>query len=366
MKELKDALLENGYSGEEELQEKEIINEELSFTKLRDKLYSLGDVVFEDQNNHIYIVNIKSNILSNTVTIAIKWKAKKIYLCGYSSKGLIKSNSVQKQFKRIENVIISGSSPNKKSIKKPIVIAICSVIFVLLVIFSIRVITIKVATDDYNNAVNGFNKTVEEYNRIAVKGDIKAVSDLPESMETIELQSTDFLSMIGVSFSNNSGEKIRKDTDTVREITTDTENAIAIVNQLICPKQDFVIQKLKSIDSIKGIEAVTKENNPDELLNKDGGYYGCLYFTINLLDEKTIPGKSIVDKGTDAGGAIELYNSLDDAKKRCEYLASYDGTILTTGSYVLVGTMVIRTSFKLDDNEQYQLTDSIIKAITTI
>ena len=55
MKELKDALLENGYSGEEELQEKEIINEELSFTKLRDKLYSLGDVVFEDQNNHIYI-----------------------------------------------------------------------------------------------------------------------------------------------------------------------------------------------------------------------------------------------------------------------------------------------------------------------
>ena len=76
MKELKDALLENGYSGEEELQEKEIINEELSFTKLRDKLYSLGAVVFEDQNNHIYIVNIKSNILSNTVTIAIKRKAK--------------------------------------------------------------------------------------------------------------------------------------------------------------------------------------------------------------------------------------------------------------------------------------------------
>ena len=191
--------MENGYSGEEELQEKEIINEELSFTKLRDKLYSLGDIVFEDKNNHIYIVNIKSNILSNTVTIAIKWKAKKIYLCGYSSKGLIKSNSVQKQFNRIENVIISGSSPNKKSIKKSIIIAICSVIFVLLVIFSIRVITIKVATDDYNIAVNGFNKTVEEYNGIAVKGDIKAVSDLPESMETIELQSTDFLSMIGVS-----------------------------------------------------------------------------------------------------------------------------------------------------------------------
>ena len=366
MKELKDALLENGYSGKEELQETEILNEGLSFTKLRDKLYSLGDIVFEDQNNHIYIVNVKSSFLSNTVTVAIKWKSNKICLCGYCSKGLIKTNSVQKTFKKIENVIISDSLPNKKSIKKLIIIAICSVILVLLGIFSIRVIMIRVATDDYNNAVNDFNKTVEEYNGIAIKGDVKSVSDLPESMETIDLQSTDLISMIGVSLSNNSSEKIRKDTDTVREITTDNENAIAIVNQLICPKQDFVIQKLKSIDSIKGIEAVTKENNPDGLLNKDGGYYGCLYFTTNLLDEKTIPGKSIVDKGTDAGGAIELYNSLDDAKKRCEYLASYDGTILSSGSYVLVGTMVIRTSFKLDDNEQLKITDSIIKAMTTV
>lgn len=102
------------------------------------------------------------------------------------------------------------------------------------------------------------------------------------------------------------------------------------------------------------------------MLNKDGGYYGCLYFTTILIDENSIPGKSIVDKGTDAGGAVELYSSLEDAKKRCEYLASFDGTILSTGSYVLIGTMVIRTSFELDDNEQYQLTDSIIKAMTTV
>ncbi len=366
MKELKDALLENGYSGEEKLQETEILSEGLSFIKLRDKLYSLGDIVFEDKNNYIYIVNIKPSFLSNTVTVAIKWNSKKICLCGYSSNGFINSSSVQKAFKRIENVIIRDSSPNKKSIKKPIIITICSLMIVSFVIFSIRAIKIKVATDDYNNAVNGFNKAVEEYNGIVVKGDVKAVSDLPESMETIHLQSTDLFSMIGVSLSNNSSEKIRKDTDTVRELTTDNENAIAIVNQLICPKQDLVNQRLKSIDSIKGIEAVTKENNPDGLLNKDGGYYGCLYFTTNLIDEKTIPGKSIVDKGTDAGGSVELYNSLDDAKKRCEYLASYDGTILTTGSYVLVGTMVIRTSFKLDDNEQYKLTDSIIKAMTTV
>ena len=227
-------------------------------------------------------------------------------------------------------------------------------------------ITIKSATEDYNNVAKVFNQTVEEYNEIAVKGDFKAVSDLPESMETIGLQSTDLFSILRVAFSNNNREKIEKDAETVREITNDNENAITIVKQLICPKQDFVQQKLKSIDAIKDIEAVTEENNPDGMLNKDGGYYGCLYFTTILIDENSIPGKSIVDKGTDAGGAVELFSSLEDTKKRCEYLASFDGTILTTGSYVLIGTMVIRTSFKLADNEQYQLTDSIIKAMTTV
>lgn len=365
MKELIDALKKNGYSGEE-LQEKEIKSKGLSFTKLRDKLYALGEIIFEDQFKHIYIVTIKPNILSNTVTVAIKWKTNNLYFCGYSSKGLIKNNSVEKSFAKIESTVHKDPKPQKRSYKKVIIISICSVVFLIGTIITIRAITIKSATEDYNNVVKGFNQTVEEYNEIAVKGDLKAVSDLPESMETIGLQSTDLFSILRVAFSNNNREKIEKDAETVREITNDNENAIAIVKQLICPKQDFVQQKLKSIDAIKDIEAVTEENNPDGMLNKDGGYYGCLYFTTILIDENSIPGKSIVDKGTDAGGAVELYSSLEDAKKRCEYLASFDGTILTTGSYVLIGTMVIRTSFKLDDNEQYQLTDSIIKAMTTV
>ena len=366
MKELIDALKKNGYSGEEELQKKEIKSEGLSFTKLRDKLYALGEIIFEDQVKHIYIVTIKPNILSNTVTVAIKLKTNNLYICGYSSKGLIKNNSVEKSFAKIESTVHKDSKPQKRLYKKAIIISICCVVFLIGTIITIRAITLKAATENYNNVVKGFNQTLEEYNEIAVKGDLKAVSDLPESMETIGLQSTDLFSILGVAFSNNNREKIEKDAETIREITNDNENAIAIVKQLICPKQDFVQQKLKSIDAIKDIEAVTEENNPDGMLNKDGGYYGCLYFTTILIDENSIPGKSIVDKGTDAGGAVELYSSLEDAKKRCEYLASFDGTILSTGSYVLIGTMVIRTSFELDDNEQYQLTDSIIKAMTTV
>lgn len=79
--------------------------------------------------------------------------------------------------------------------------------FLIGTIITIRAITIKSATEDYNNVVKGFNQTVEEYNEIAVKGDLKSVSDLPESMETIGLQSTDLFSILGVAFSNNNREK---------------------------------------------------------------------------------------------------------------------------------------------------------------
>lgn len=366
MQELIDVLKDNGYSEKERIYNKEITIDEVSFAKLRDRLLPLGEFLFEDRPNHILVIAIKQNLFSNTVTVAIKWTLKKIYLCGYSAEGLIKHNSVAKAFERIEKAVAGEIAPQKKSYKRFVIIGICAAVLLFFTIIIFRAINLKSATDTYNQAVDVFNQTVDNYNAIAVKGDLKAVSDLPESMEKINMQNSDLFSLAGAVFNGNSKEKIEKDTKTVREITEDNKNAISIVSRLICPKQDYIEQKLKSIDTIKGVEAVTKENDPDGILGKEGGYYDCLYFTTNLIDESSIPGKSVVEKGTDAGGAVELYNSLEDAKKRCEYLASFDGTILTTGSYVLVGTMVIRTSFKLDVNEQYQLTDSIVKAITTV
>ena len=102
VQELIDVLKDNGYSGKERVYNKEITTDELSFAKLRDKLLPLGKFLFEDQSNHIFIIAIKQNLFSNTVTVAIKWKPKNISLCGYSAEGLIKYNSVDKAFERIE------------------------------------------------------------------------------------------------------------------------------------------------------------------------------------------------------------------------------------------------------------------------
>lgn len=366
MEELLNALKNIGISENEKFQESEILIDNLSFTKLRDKLYELGEIIFEDLDNHIYVVVFKSNLISNTVTIAIKWNPEKIFMCGFCKNALLKNKSVQKAFYKIEKTLSNPKQAPKKSYKKIIIIVICSLFILIVTIILFRITTLKDVTDCYNSAVEVYNQTVQEYNSLAIKGELKAISDIPESMEKINPQNTDLISMIGVALSNNNKQKIEKDTETVYQITKDNENAIALLKQIITPKQDTIEQKLKLVKNIKGIEEVTKDKNPNDMLNKDGGYYGCLYFTISLIDEKSVPGKSIVEKGTDTGGAIELFNNLDYAKKRCEYLASFDGTLLTTGSYVLVGTMVIRTSYKLDSNEQYLLTDNIIKAITSI
>ena len=53
-------------------------------------------------------------------------------------------------------------------------------------------------------------------------------------------------------------------------------------------------------------------------------------------------------------------------QNRVSYLAGFDNTILYSGSYAIVGTMVIRTSYLLTDEEQYNLTDAITRAVTKI
>ena len=57
---------------------------------------------------------------------------------------------------------------------------------------------------------------------------------------------------------------------------------------------------------------------------------------------------------------------MQDAEARCEYLSGFDNTILYTGSYAIVGTMVIRISYAYTDEAQYEMTDRIAKAFTQL
>lgn len=364
MKELIDALKENGYSGKEKLEETEITVSNLSFVKLRDKLYSMGEIIEEKKEEKIYVAEIKASKFGDAALVAMKLHGNKLSLCGFCDMGLLNTKTMQKVFSKIECALIETQPIKTKSYKKPIVLSIIGVLVVIICVILFLGIGIMNATNEYNLAVEKFNITVKEYNDLTKKGQFDYISDMPKKMEELKPQDSSYLSALGIVFSPNNKEKIDKDISTVKTMTEENRSIISIAKQIIYPKEDFVKNRISKVKEIKNIEAVTKKNDPNGLLNKKGGYKSCLYFTTTLLDNKKVKGNSIVSKGTDGGGAVEVFETLKDAKNRCEYLASFDGTMLTTGSYALVGTMVIRISYRLDETEQYKITDSIIKALT--
>ena len=120
------------------------------------------------------------------------------------------------------------------------------------------------------------------------------------------------------------------------------------------------------IDEIKYVKAVTEDNDPNGQLNKPGGYTATVYFESSNVDQNEVYGTDLIEKGTDAGGAIEVYATEEDAHKRNDYLATFDGTVLASGSHRVVGTVVIRTSDELTASKQKALEAKIISALAAL
>lgn len=146
----------------------------------------------------------------------------------------------------------------------------------------------------------------------------------------------------------------------ISEKQTAYQNSVLQMKQITNPNEDFVIQRLKGIPNISGYQAVTEDYDPNGNLNKQGGYTSTVYFSTPLIDQSSVYGNDIVDKGTECGGAIEVYASEEDAEKRDSYLASFDGAgMLNSGSHKVLGTIVIRTSTKLTATQQNEFTNNI-------
>lgn len=146
----------------------------------------------------------------------------------------------------------------------------------------------------------------------------------------------------------------------ISEKQTAYQNSVLQMKQITNPNEGFIIQRLKGIPNISGYQAVTEDHDPNGNLNKQGGYTSTVYFSTPLIDQSSVYGNDIVDKGTECGGAIEVYASEEDAEKRDSYLASFDGAgMLNSGSHKVLGTIVIRTSTKLTATQQNEFTNNI-------
>lgn len=151
-------------------------------------------------------------------------------------------------------------------------------------------------------------------------------------------------------------------TEVINSTNNNNNNNNTSSEQQIFSEQ-FVIDSLKKVPGILEIQAVTEETDPNNKLNKPNSYISHIYFSYGLLNQKDFIGETLIEKGTISGGSIEIYKTKEDAESRNEYLASFDGTPLCSGSHKVFKTCIIRTSDDLTKSQQELLENNIIAAL---
>ena len=146
------------------------------------------------------------------------------------------------------------------------------------------------------------------------------------------------------------------------------EKSIKQYSLVNAPTESYIIKCLETVDLVKGISAVTEDNDPNGNLNKAGGYTATVYFTDDRVPAEKVEskGETIIDKGTDGGGAIEVYANEEDVNRRNDYLAGLDGGIFASGSHKIIGTVLVRTSDYLTASQQKELEEAIVNALIKV
>lgn len=168
--------------------------------------------------------------------------------------------------------------------------------------------------------------------------------------QTKELKAVDYSSMV----------------EELNTMKTNLETSIKNKKLLTNPTEEYILSHLTGIENVGALEAATEENDPNGQLHKDGGYTSAVFFESDLVPADTYfsDASSPLKKGTDGGGSIEVYATEEDAIKRNEYLAAFDGTVLSSGAHHVFGTIIVRISNEMTATNQQLLTDRIVEALT--
>ena len=277
-----------------------------------------------------------------------------------------------------------------------IAIAVCGWYFGIKVPHDKAVDAYLTSVQQYGEAVDKYNESVEAYNDkakeiIAKNDDLIAKVDEAQSLidcgdVPFEGEKLTYLSNT-VKDARNSKVETPELKERVNEVVVHedilsskkaeieeataandlgTEECYAIQKQITAPTEEWILTRLGRVENIANTAPVTEEHDPNGNLNKDGGYTSTVYFSTVLLKTSELSGDALIDKGTDAGGAVEVYRSSDEAEARNTYLSAFDGSILAPGSHKVLGTIVIRTSDALKASEQQVLTDAIVEAFIAL
>lgn len=139
------------------------------------------------------------------------------------------------------------------------------------------------------------------------------------------------------------------------------------IDLTITPTEEYIISCLESTPNIVEVVAATEDNDPNDKLNTEGGYYSAVFFSLDLIDlDEDIYGETVLDQATQGGGCIEAYNTVEDAEERNDYLSKFDNKLMfSSGYHELVGTLVVRTSKELTKEQNEIVMSNIISVLTT-
>ena len=202
----------------------------------------------------------------------------------------------------------------------------------------------------------------------------------PETLTALETATTDARNSIveDVEVPEGKIEEIQVATEKMADISyvdaleklngakEEYETSVKIMQQITNPSEEFVISRLKDVEGITNYSGVTEENDPNELLHKAGGYNAAVVFEYDKVDPSQPYGDTLVEKGVDAGGTIEVFETVEEAEKRDAYISTFDGSPLRPGSHKVLGTIVIRISDYLTATQQKELEELLVKAFTAI
>lgn len=198
-----------------------------------------------------------------------------------------------------------------------------------------------------------------------------ALEDTISDAKTVEFKSPSMPS--GIDNINAATEELKNTsfddkTQALKDAETALSNSIEQRKLVTAPSEAFVIERLRGIDGVGEIAALTEETDNNGLLGKAGTYYAKIDFASPWIKDpySIYSGRSVAENSTDGGGSVEVFETEELAQKRNDYLGAFDGGILASGSHKVLGTLIVRTSDELTASQQKKLEADIIASLTRL
>lgn len=198
-----------------------------------------------------------------------------------------------------------------------------------------------------------------------------ALEDTISDAKTVEFKSPSMPS--GIDNINAATEELKNTsfddkTQALKDAETALSNSIEQRKLVTAPSEAFVIERLRGIDGVGEIAALTEETDNNGLLGKAGTYYAKIDFASPWIKDpySIYSGRSVAENSTDGGGSVEVFETEELAQKRNDYLGAFDGGILASGSHKVLGTLIVRTSNELTASQQKKLEADIIASLTKL